>query len=117
MTDASPSDSANERAAVLVCLRGEHTGQPLPLQQACTRFGRDQDCDVVLTDATVSPTHAEIHHHGHGTYTLLDAGSLTGTYHNRRPVTHAALTDGDEIWIGTARYQFHSPTAGAHSEP
>ena len=39
-------------------------------------------------------------------YTIEDAGSLNGTYVNRRRVEKAKLEDGDEVQIGKYRLTF-----------
>lgn len=71
-------------------------------------MGRARDCDIVLEDASISRYHAELHHDDHEHYTLVDTGSLNGIYLNRRPLRQRAeLADGDEIWIGKARFAFH----------
>lgn len=81
------------------------------LTKSLTTLGRHRDCDIVLDDHTISRYHAEIRHDGDGHYTLADAGSLNGTYVNRRVADHVALSDGDEIWIGKARFVFACPHA------
>ncbi|GAB3290603.1 hypothetical protein GCM10027563_28220 [Parasphingorhabdus pacifica] len=38
----------------------------------------------------------------------MDTGSLNGIYLNRRPLRQQSeLADGDEIWVGKARFAFH----------
>lgn len=98
---------AAEAQARLVISRGPDAGRELTLDQATTSFGRHRDCDVVLEDVTVSRYHADILHEG-GRYVLVDDGSLNGTYLNRKPIDRAELSDGDEIWIGKARFVFRT---------
>ncbi|GAA4862716.1 hypothetical protein GCM10025787_54950 [Saccharopolyspora rosea] len=96
--------------ARLVLSRGPNAGTGFAVTAPRTTIGRDRASDVVVDDATVSRYHAELHHEG-GRYVLRDGGSLNGTYVNRIPVQEAAvLSDGDEIWIGKARFTFRTGT-------
>jgi pSer/pThr/pTyr-binding forkhead associated (FHA) protein len=89
----------------LVVKRGPDAGAGYAVTQSLTTIGRHRDCDIVLDDGTVSRYHAELRRE-QGRYMITDAGSLNGTYLNRRPVDHAELTDGDELWIGKFRFTF-----------
>lgn len=91
--------------ATLVVQRGPNEGTRYPISATSTVLGRDRACDIVLDDVTVSRQHAEIRH-GEGEFTLLDKGSLNGTYLNRGAVDQAKLADGDEVWIGKFRLAF-----------
>lgn len=96
---------STETAARLVVSRGPDKGTEVEIAQQRTAVGRSPECDIRLHDATVSRWHAELVRE-HGRYFLIDGGSLNGTYLNRQPVDHAELSDGDEIWIGKARFTF-----------
>jgi len=63
-------------------------------------FGRSSECDVVLSDPTVSRVHAEIHHRNMD-YFLLDL-SKNGTRLNSTllTATEKAMSYGDRIYIG-----------------
>jgi len=63
------------------------------------RVGRSADCDVVLSDDTVSRRHVEIAVRG-GICALRDLGSCNGTYLNGRRVARARLRRGDVLWLG-----------------
>jgi pSer/pThr/pTyr-binding forkhead associated (FHA) protein len=91
----------------LVVKRGPDAGVGYAVTQLLTTIGRHRDCDIVLDDGTVSRYHAELRR-DHDRYVITDAGSLNGTYLNRRPVDHAELADGDELWIGKFRFVFRS---------
>lgn len=105
----APRGDQAHAAAQLVPTRG-HSTQVHLVRTGTTTIGRDRGCDLVLDDPTISGHHAELHQHTPQRYTLIDTGSLNGLYHNRHPAQHAELTDGDEIWIGKARFTFHLPT-------
>jgi pSer/pThr/pTyr-binding forkhead associated (FHA) protein len=98
-----------ERAATLTVTRGPGLTGPIdiPLTADVTVVGRHPDCDVVLADLTISRRHAELRREADG-FTVVDLGSLNGTYLNRIPVGRAWLTDGDTLWIGRYRLDFRS---------
>ena len=98
---------ARDSDARLVILRGPGAGTAVALTAPLTTIGRHQHCDIVVDDHTVSRRHAELYRDGER-FTVVDVGSLNGTYLNRRPVEHAELTDYDEIWIGKARFIFRT---------
>ncbi|MCI2417918.1 FHA domain-containing protein [Saccharopolyspora sp. K220] len=94
----------------LVVTRGPYAGVTIPVSVGVSTVGRSRDCDVTLDSPTVSRCHAQIHHDGVH-YTIIDMGSLNGTYVNREPVDRARLVGGDEIWIGTFRFTFRTGPA------
>jgi len=70
--------------------------------------GRDQFCDIVLRNHTVSRQHARIVRAPDGYY-LEDLGSLNGTYVNgHRLEARTKLKDGDKIHIYEVVTVFHS---------
>ena len=91
----------------LVVSRGPDTGAEFAISAPLTVIGRHRDSDVVVDDVTASRYHAELEVID-GRCVLFDGGSLNGTYVNRKPVTCVELADGDEIWIGTARFLFRA---------
>ena len=103
---APPADPA-----WLVVSRGPDTGAAFMITAATTTIGRHKECDIVLEDMTVSRMHAELQRRDHG-FVLVDGGSLNGTYVNRRPAGSVRLQDGDQIWIGKARFTFHTAAVG-----
>ena len=46
-----------------------------------------------------------------GVFTVVDSGSLNGTYVNRQRVERAQLKNGDEIMIGKFRLVFFTKSA------
>ena len=69
------------------------------------RGGGWPDCGIFLDDVTVSRKHAELRLET-GAWTIVDGGSLNGTFVNRKRVDSAVLEDGDEIQIGKYRLTF-----------
>ena len=70
-------------------------------------IGRLADCDVVLSDDSVSRRHAELRRQG-GEVVLVDLGSTNGTKVNGATVKERRLTDGDLISIGTTQLRFEA---------
>jgi hypothetical protein len=86
----------------------------LPLTDAL--LGRDEECLVVLDDATVSRRHAKIVFHDRKPE-LVDLSSAGGTFVNGRPVDRALLKDGDQIQIGGSLFQVAMEKNGADPPP
>jgi pSer/pThr/pTyr-binding forkhead associated (FHA) protein len=82
-----------------VIKRGPNAGSHHVLNSDAASAGRDAGSDIFLDDITVSRHHAEFRVNN-GEYSIVDTGSLNGTYVNRRPVDGAPLVDGDVIQIG-----------------
>jgi pSer/pThr/pTyr-binding forkhead associated (FHA) protein len=63
-------------------------------------IGRDQTCDVILSESTVSAEHARLTYH-HGNWWVEDLHSRNGTYLNQELLTtQAVVTTGDELRLG-----------------
>src|SRR5690625_89227 len=100
-----------EGQALLVVKRGPNAGSRFLLDQDTTSAGRHPASDIFLDDVTVSRRHAEFRSENE-TFTVVDVGSLNGTYVNREPVDSAALSNGDEVQIGKFRLVFLTGTPG-----
>jgi hypothetical protein len=79
----------------------EHDEQTrlIPLDRPITHIGRGLAADVRLEDAHVSRRHAIVALRAEG-IRVLDDRSSNGTFVNGRPVTVAALSDGDVMRFG-----------------
>lgn len=62
-------------------------------------LGRKTTNDLVLGDESASRIHAYIAYERHR-HILYDAGSLNGTFVNKKPISRHELKDGDKILIG-----------------
>jgi pSer/pThr/pTyr-binding forkhead associated (FHA) protein len=63
-------------------------------------IGRDQTCDLILDEKTVSAEHARLSYH-HGNWWVEDLHSRNGTLLNLELVnTPAVMTSGDELQLG-----------------
>ena len=90
---------------VVVVRRGPNAGSRFSLERETTTVGRHPDSDIFLDDITVSRRHVTVEHDADG-YLLRDAGSLNGTYVNRKRVDEARLNYGDEVQVGRYRLTF-----------
>jgi hypothetical protein len=69
--------------------------------------GRAPDCDLVLSDPTVSKHHFELRHQG-ADVVLVDLGSTNGTRVNDFLVRDRVLADGDRIQVGATVLRFET---------
>jgi hypothetical protein len=95
----------------LVVVSGTHAGDRYPITLASTRVGREDDCDLVLDDVSVSRRHAVFTATASGRLTLRDLNSLNGTYVNGTRVDEVVLHSGDEVQIGRFKFVFWGATA------
>ena len=106
---ASPASGRNVTppagAGMLIVKRGPNAGARFLLDRPTTTAGRHPDSDIFLDDVTVSRRHAEFRLEN-GSFTVVDVGSLNGTYVNREPRNSETLSTGDEIQIGKFRLVF-----------
>ncbi len=63
-------------------------------------IGRDTNCDISMSDETMSAHHARIVYH-HGQWWLEDLNSTNGTFLNKEKLTtHAVIITDDEFKCG-----------------
>ena len=108
--ELSPQDTAALDAlplgsALLIVQRGPSAGSRFLLDTDEVTAGRHPDSEIFLDDVTVSRRHAAFRRGPKG-YTVVDIGSLNGTYVNRDRVDEALLAGGDEVQIGKYRFVF-----------
>ena len=118
---SKPQLTAEEEAAVaalpagsalLIAHSGPNHGARFLLDQDVTTAGRHPEADIFLDDVTVSRKHVEFRRTGAG-FTLVDAGSLNGTYVNNDRVDSLALRSGNEVQIGKFRLTYYASEAAA----
>lgn len=108
--DYAAIEALPEGSALLVVLRGPNAGARFLLDTERLSAGRHPDSDLFLDDVTVSRRHAEFRR-SDGDYSVVDVGSLNGTYVNRDRVDEATLTNGDEVQIGKYRLVYYAGQA------
>jgi pSer/pThr/pTyr-binding forkhead associated (FHA) protein len=99
--------------AMLVLQRGTESGRRWPLDRNKELIiGRDEECDIQLTDRQVSRRHARIAWNG-SAYQVEDLGSKNGTHLNGQQLIQAMpLENGDEVQIAL-RFKLAFVDAGA----
>ena len=105
---AKPQAGSESANALLVVLRGALEGVRFPLEgQVGTTItlGRAADSGIFLDDVTVSRKHALVVRYAAG-WTIVDQGSLNGTYVNRERVDERVLNNDDEVQVGKYRFAF-----------
>jgi hypothetical protein len=112
-----------EAAASLLRLTADGqpaTADPIPLARPELTLGADiTQCDHVLGDASVSPLHARLKRAEDGTFLLMDAGSVAGTWVNFDLVPREGhrLQHGDMIHFGRLSFRFALKAAPEASPP
>ncbi|MFB0929175.1 MAG: FHA domain-containing protein [Bifidobacterium adolescentis] len=96
--------------APLRSTRGAVAGSRYLLDEDEITVVRDPSSDILLDDSTVSRTHA-VFRRINGNYSVIDAGSLNGTYVNRQRVDSQELKNGDEIILGKFRLVYFTNKA------
>lgn len=104
-----PLEPLEKGSAVLIIKKGPDAGMRFTINREIIVVGRHPESDIFLDDITVSRRHAEIHQ-GEAGFSLIDTGSLNGTYLNRERIESVSLNNGDEIQIGKYRLLFFAGT-------
>ena len=100
------SAAAREACLVHIYPTGSAMGTRYPLREKPLVAGRGDDCDVRITDNSVSRRHAKIEF-APDAYYVSDLGSTNGTFVNDRPLDGAtALHDGDYLRVGNCIYRY-----------
>ena len=82
-------------------------GRRMSLEADVVSIGRQDSCNVVLDDPTVSRNHAEVHRDADG-FEIRDLGSRNGTRVNGLGIARTRLADGDELLIGAVPLRFEA---------
>jgi uncharacterized protein YkwD len=105
-SSADNAPDGNGSARIRLVSIGSSDSREYPLDKQTVAIGSHPSNDVVLDETTVSRRHATITRKP-GRFELADLGSTNGTFVNggrvRKPI---ALTRGDEIKFGSARFAF-----------
>lgn len=104
------AQASGNGAATLVGLDGVEHGRTFALVRHAV-VGRLPECEVVLTDASVSRRHARIQLEG-DRWTVTDLGSTNGVRVNGKDVRAGEVRHGDQVEFGGVLLQFET---GAHA--
>ena len=96
-----------EKVPCLVMVEGNYIGETYPLSKSVVIIGRGNKADLVVSDSSVSRTHAKIERMG-DKYVICDLGSTNGTLLNGEKVAEKEkdLKDGDKIELGRIVMKF-----------
>jgi hypothetical protein len=103
--DSAPVDSPPLVYAKLSVNTGHQRGKIFNLNKNSMVIGRREDCDIILSDDSISRSHARLELH-RGVYTIHDLGSTNGTSVNGERITSRALKPGDVVTLGTTVCSF-----------
>lgn len=93
-----------ERARIRI-VQGPDVGVVFVLKSKKTVLGRGEDCDVPLSDASMSRRHAEIQYLKTG-WKITDLGSANGIVHNGETCREANLKVSDKVELGETLFEF-----------
>jgi pSer/pThr/pTyr-binding forkhead associated (FHA) protein len=96
---AVPAEIGPAAQPSFVVVKGPDTGERFVLSGEEVTIGRDPESDIFLNDVTVSREHAVVSLEGDDV-SVVDRGSLNGTYVNGSIVDQARLADGDHVQVG-----------------
>ena len=105
--DMGSSAPAGTNVGWLVPLEGLQAGELFQLNKARCVVGTAPDCDVVLTDPSISSRHAEFISMAGG-FRVNDLGSTNGTFVNDKRVSSHDLVDNDNVRLGRTPFKFKS---------
>ncbi len=71
-------------------------------------IGRDPECDLQISEDSVSRKHASIERLADGSHLIRDLGSTNGTWVDKKPVSRQLLKSDDRIRIGNRIFRFIS---------
>ncbi len=95
----------------LVITAGNDAGRRVGLPEGRTTIGRGIDCDIVLTDITVSRRHMYVERRDN-VYFLCDLSSGNGTFvNNQNRRGEVVVVNGDSFQIGNTVFSFEGPDA------
>ncbi len=99
--------SATNRGACLVHIypTGPGMGSRYPLTDTPLVIGRGTDCDIRISDHSVSRRHARVEPGADGFY-AVDLQSTNGTFVNDQPAALSRLRDGDYLRVGNCIYRY-----------
>lgn len=97
---SAPVDSPTFVYSKLRVDTGPDRNKIFNLDKVSMVIGRREDCDIVLSDDSISRSHARLDLH-RGVYTIHDLGSTNGISVNGDKVTSRVLKPGDVVTLGT----------------
>ncbi|MDP2344055.1 MAG: sigma 54-interacting transcriptional regulator [Deltaproteobacteria bacterium] len=94
-----------ERRSQLVVMSGPEAGRVVDVVKSPFVVGKGEECDLVLTEPTVSRTHFNIES-DQGAFVIRDLGSTNGTWIDQFRIKEAWLRPGTVLRAGQAQLRF-----------
>jgi pSer/pThr/pTyr-binding forkhead associated (FHA) protein len=102
---SEPEADVSRHGFLLEVLEGPDAGRRIRLEKEETTLGRGK-ADISFRDSDVSRVHATIDVLGKGNAVIRDLGSTNGVYVNKKKVSEARLSNGDQIQLGGTLCRF-----------
>lgn len=115
---AAASGASGAQEGLLVGL-GQHDGEVVALTAEVCKVGRHQGAFLSIPSGTLSRIHAVIEGTG-PTRTVIDLGSVNGTFVNGKPINKAQIQDGDRVRFGDDHefvFKWGNAPAGTSQRP
>ena len=96
-----------ERRCQLTVMSGPQTGRSVEVSKATFSVGKGDECDLVITDPTVSRVHFVIEQQ-QGAYVIRDNTSTNGTWIDQFRIREAYLRPGVVLRAGQVQLKFES---------
>ncbi|MFO0723783.1 MAG: sigma 54-interacting transcriptional regulator [Myxococcota bacterium] len=106
----------NPTSAKLFVTGGADKGRTAQLESRPIVVGTEADCDLVLSDRSVSRRHAEVSRRGH-LVIVKDLGSTNGTFYHDARVGEVSVPLGGEVSFGKTRVKIVPEEVEAASRP
>jgi len=104
-SDRTYVPQAPRTGAMVFVQEGPGAGTTFHLRDGNNVLGRGANCDIALSDETVSRAHCVVQLVD-GKITVFDAGSTSGTEVNGVTTTGRTLRNGDQVTFGNVEVQF-----------
>jgi DNA-binding NtrC family response regulator len=105
LIDESPDFTRQRAGGTFMVIKGPDRGEQVSLSSKPITFGSAPNCDLVLSDKTVSRRHVEAYLDGNQTI-VRDLGSTNGTYIQGSRFKEIAVGFGAEIKLGKTVVKF-----------
>lgn len=105
--EVGSSDDAPARAH-LKGVSADIKDKSFPLHGDRIVLGRADNCDIILTDASVSSEHARLNHDAAG-WRVANLLSTNGTFINNVKISNGVIHHGDRLRLGRVEFILHDP--------
>jgi len=104
-SSATASSKSSEPHGILEIAAGSLRGKRFVITGSQAILGRDEICDICVSDNSISRRHAVISRRGHRFF-IKDRSSTNGTYVNDTEIAEQEINHGDKIKTGNTVFIF-----------